>query len=229
MKSPTKQINGFTHIRYQQEFIDSNSVENRSEEWFNFMNARRSIRTFSSQLIPKEIIQNLIKTGSTAPSGAHKQPWHFCAVSNTAIKKSIRKAAEKEEKESYNGRMSERWINDLKALDTDWQKPYLEIAPWLIIVFKKSYDFDQEGNKVNNYYVNESVGLAAGFLINAIHQAGLVALTHTPSPMNFLTSILNRPSNEKPVLLIPVGYPAKDVYVPDLKRKELDEVGSFYE
>ena len=167
-------------------------------------------------------------TASSAPSGAHKQPWTFCAVSNPAIKSEIRKAAEEEEYTNYHGRMSDDWLKDLAAFGTDWNKPFLEIAPWLIIVFKKAYDLEN-GEKKKNYYVNESVGLAAGFLLTAIHQAGLVTLTHTPSPMNFLQKILNRPENERPFLLIPVGYPAENAEVPDLQRKSADEVIRFYE
>ena len=167
-------------------------------------------------------------TASSAPSGAHKQPWTFCAVSNIEIKKAIKAAAEKEEYENYNGRMSDEWLKDLAKFDTDWHKDFLEIAPWLIIVFKKAYDIDEEGIKHKNYYVNESVGIACGFLINAIHYAGLVTLTHTPSPMNFLQEILERPENERPFLLLPVGYPAVDTEVPVLQRKSESEVIKYF-
>ncbi|MEQ8927865.1 MAG: nitroreductase family protein [Fulvivirga sp.] len=177
----------------------------------------------------EEVIENIILSASTAPSGAHKQPWSFCVVSNPDLKKQIREAAEKEEYESYNGRMTEDWLKDLEPLGTDWHKPFLEIAPYLIIVFKKAYDICPEGKKKNNYYVNESVGLAAGFLLTAIHNAGLVALTHTPSPMNFLTKLLDRPENERPMLLIPIGYPVEETWVPNIERKPLEEVASFYE
>ncbi|HQU58716.1 MAG TPA: nitroreductase family protein, partial [Saprospiraceae bacterium] len=157
-----------------------------------------------------------------------KQPWTFCVVANPTIKKQIREAAEKEEYLNYHGRMSEEWIEDLQAFGTDWHKPFLETAPYLIVVFKKAYSLEG-GEKKKNYYVNESVGLATGFLLAAIHNAGLVALTHTPSPMNFLQEILGRPENERPFLLIPVGYPADDAKVPCLSRKEKDEVLVFYE
>ena len=193
------------------------------------MDKRRTVREFSAQHVPKEIIENIIRTASTAPSGAHKQPWTFCVVSDPVIKKKIRRAAEKEEYDSYRHRMSDEWLDALKKLGTDWHKPFLEIAPYLIIVFKKAYDFTEKGEKKNNYYVNESVGIACGFLLTAIHHAGLVALTHTPSPMNFLTKILNRPENERPFLLIPVGYPADEVWVPDLTRKKLEDIAVFYE
>ena len=193
------------------------------------MDKRRSVREFADTSIPKEVIDNLIMTASTAPSGAHKQPWTFCAVSSQALKSKIREAAEIEEKESYENRMSEDWKKDLKSLATDMHKPFLEIAPWLIIVFKKSYDQDESGAKHKNYYVNESVGIACGMLIAAIHNAGLVTLTHTPSPMNFLANTLNRPTNERAFLLLPVGYAKQPVYVPDLKRKKLEDVSVYYE
>lgn len=200
----------------------------RSEDFFQWMNKRRTIRDFSSQAVDRGIIENILRTASTAPSGAHKQPWSFCVVEDTHIKKEIREAAEKEEYESYHGRMSPEWLTDLRPLQTDWHKPFLEIAPYLIIVFKKVYDIMPDGTKKNNYYVNESVGLACGFLLAAAHHAGLCALTHTPSPMNFLTKILARPENERPFLLIPVGYAAEETFVPKLKRKELNEVAVFY-
>ncbi|MEL6652980.1 MAG: nitroreductase family protein, partial [Bacteroidota bacterium] len=174
-------------------------------------------------------IENILKSASTAPSGAHKQPWTFCVVGNPDLKKQIREAAEKEEYTNYNGRMSDSWLEDLQPFGTDWHKPFLEIAPWLIIVFKRAYEFGEDGEKLNNYYVNESVGLATGFLLQAIHQAGLVALTHTPSPMNFLTKLLERPSNERSYLLIPVGYPAENAQVPVLERKPIEDISVFYE
>ena len=149
-------------------------------------------------------------------------------VSDAAIKKQIRRAAEQEEKESYDSRMSKEWLKDLAPIGTDWQKPFLETAPYLIVVFKRSYEFEPNGHKHQNYYVTESIGIACGFLLSAIHHAGLIALTHTPSPMNFLLKILNRPENEKPFLLVPVGYAADECWVPDLKRKSLDKVAEFY-
>lgn len=200
----------------------------RSKTYFEHMDRRRSIRKFSGQSFPIEILENIIKTASTAPSGAHKQPWTFCVVSNPEIKKKIREAAEAEEYENYTRRMSESWLEDLKQFDTDHIKPFLEIAPYLIIVMKHSYEFGEEKEKLQNYYVNESVGIAVGTLITAIHNAGLFALTHTPSPMKFLKKILNRPENEQPYLLIPVGLPADNVSVPDIKRKELKDIISYY-
>lgn len=199
----------------------------RARAYFELMDRRRSLRAFSDRPVPEQMIRMLVQTASTAPSGAHKQPWTFCAVSDPEIKSRIREAAEEEEYANYHGRMSDEWLADLQAFDTDWHKPFLEIAPWLIVVFKKAYELE-DGQKRKNYYVNESVGLATGFLLAAIHQAGLVALTHTPSPMNFLQKILHRPENERPFLLIPVGYPEPGARVPDLERKPLEKVLVWY-
>jgi len=222
-------VDDHTHVRYYKETYSEDKVIEKSSKYYHWLDERRTARDFADTPIPKEVIDNIILSASTAPSGAHKQPWTFCVVSNKDIKSKIREAVEKEEYESYNNRMSDEWLDALKPIGTDWKKPFLVIAPYLIIIFKKSYDLDENGNKKNNYYVNESVGLAAGFLLTAIHNAGLIALTHTPSPMNFLTKILNRPENERPYLLIPVGYPAEKVYVPQLKRKSLNDVAQFYE
>ncbi len=214
-------------IEYKPIRFDETEMKKRSEEYFHFMNKRRSLRAFSPKSFPIEILENIIKTASTAPSGAHKQPWTFCVIEDKEIKAKIREAAEKEEYENYHGRMSDEWLKDLEKFDTNWKKEFLETAPYLVVVFKKSYELE-EGDKKKNYYVNESVGLACGFLLSAIHNAGLVALTHTPSPMNFLSEILKRPENEKPYLLIPVGYPADNAIVPDIKRKELKEIHKLY-
>lgn len=216
-------------IAYRPLSIDATESLYKSDIYYNWLNKRRSIREFSPKPIAKEVIENIIKSASTAPSGAHKQPWTFCAISNKEIKSKIRKAAEKEEYENYQSRMSEEWLEDLKPFDTNWEKPFLEIAPWLIVVCSKSYDMGEKGDKLNNYYVKESVGLACGMLLNAIHNAGLCALTHTPSPMNFLLKILNRPKNERPFLLIPVGYPADNCMVPDLQRKPIELISEWYE
>ncbi len=207
---------------------DEKQVEENAASFYKLMDKRRSVRHFSDEKIDRKIIEDLIKTASTAPSGANKQPWNFCVVANADIKKQIRIAAEKEEKESYEHRMSDEWLQDLKKLGTNWEKPFLETAPYLIIVFRKIYDKTDTKEKTLNYYVQESVGIACGILIAAIHQAGLVTLTHTPSPMNFLAKILDRPENEKPYLLLPVGYPAKDASVPDIKRKVLGDVSKWY-
>lgn len=228
MSQNRKMIDGFPFISYQPSEISAEDMLKRSTAFYDWMNQRRTVRDFSNTPIPKEVVENILRTASTAPSGAHKQPWTFCVVSDPDIKKQIRTEAEKEEYESYHGRMSEEWLKDLRPLQTDWHKPFLEIAPNLIIVFKKAYDIGDDGVKKTNYYVNESVGLACGFLLAAIHHAGLVALTHTPSPMNFLSKVLNRPENERPFLLIPIGYPAAQTYVPDLRRKSLEEVVVYY-
>ena len=169
----------------------------KSKIYYEKINKRRSVRDFSDKEVPKEVIENIIKTAGSAPSGANKQPWTFCVISNATLKSEIRKLAEKEEYENYHGRMSDSWKEDLEHLGTDHIKEFLEVAPYLIVVFKKVYDLDEEGGKLQNYYVNESVGIAVGFLITAIHQAGLVTLTHTPSPMKFLQTSLRRPKNEK--------------------------------
>ncbi len=224
----TKQINGHTHVHYKRDTYSQDEALDRSKEYYDWLDTRRTVREISDKPVSKELIENLIMAASTAPSGAHKQPWTFCAISNQEIKTAIRNAAEEEERESYASRMSDRWLKDLEPLGTDSNKPFLEKAPWLIVIFKKAYEH-HNGQKSNNYYVNESVGIASGMLLSAIHKAGLVTLTHTPSPMDFLTNILKRPSNERPFLLLPIGYPEDEVFVPDLKRKSLEEVAAFYE
>lgn len=223
-----KIIEDHPYISYSKPILTDQEMLERSSSFYEAMDSRRSVREFSDRAVPREVIENLLKTASTAPSGAHKQPWTFCVVENPEIKKQIRIAAEEEELESYESRMSSDWLEDLKPLGTDWHKPFLETAPYLIIVFRRIYEFGVDGKKKNNYYVQESVGLAAGFLLAAIHNAGLVSLTHTPSPMNFLTKTLGRPDNEKPFLLIPVGYPAEDCWVPDIKRKGIEDICTFY-
>lgn len=218
----------YPFIPYSRPTVNGEELLAKSKAFFQQMDLRRSVRDFSDKDVPKEVIENIIKAASSAPSGAHKQPWTFVAVSDPAIKKEIRIAAEKEEKEFYESRAPQEWLDDLAPIGTDWHKPFLETVPWLIVAFKKSYNDEGEGRS-KNYYVQESVGLACGFLIAAIHQAGLVTLTHTPSPMNFLSQILQRPDNEKPFLLLPVGYVAEDAKVPDLERKPLEQVSVFLE
>ena len=216
-------INNFPYISYENIFSDSESIMEKSLSFYEKMEARRSVRDFSDNPVSQTVIEKIIQTASTAPSGAHKQPWTFVAIQNQEIKSEIRKAAEKEEYESYTTRMTDEWKDDLKPLGTDWQKPFLEVAPWLIVMFSQTTAPD----KSKHYYVQESCGIAAGFLIAAIHQAGLSTLTHTPSPMNFLKKILNRPDNERPYLLLPVGYASENCYVPDIERKALSEVSVF--
>ena len=223
-----KVINGYPFVHYKTDVHSDESVMSKSHAFNSLMQRRRSVRQFSDRQVPLSVIETIISTAASAPSGANRQPWTFCVVSDAGLKKEIRSAAEKEEKENYQGRMPEEWLNDLKPLQTDWHKEFLETAPYLIVVFKRSFDVEEEGAKHKNYYVAESVGIACGFLLAAIHQAGLAALTHTPSPMNFLQKILRRPENEKPFLLIPVGYASEDCYVPDITRKRLGEVMVCY-
>jgi nitroreductase len=215
-------------IPYQHQFFSEEEMVARSHAFYEEMDCRRTLREFSDRPVPKEVIENIILAASTAPSGAHKQPWTFCVVSDPEIKKAIRIAAEEEEFTNYNGRMSSEWLKDLEAFDTDWHKPFLETAPYLIVVFKRAYEFTPEGEQRKNYYVVESVGIAIGLLLAAIQKAGLVALTHTPSPMNFLQKILNRPENERPFLLIPVGFPADEAQVPDIQRKKLEDISVWH-
>ncbi len=219
-----KLIDNFPFVSYTKKTYNINEMETRCQRFFEWMNTRRTVRDFSDKSIPENIIESIILSASTAPSGAHKQPWTFCVVKDPEVKKQIRIAAEKEEKESYETRMTDEWLRDLQPIGTDWHKPFLETAPYLIVVFKRSYELEKNNYKHQNYYVTESCGIACGFLLTAIHDAGLVALTHTPSPMNFLSKILNRPENEKPFLLIPIGYPANECWVPDLKRKSISEI-----
>ncbi len=194
----------------------------RAKKFLEICSRRRTIREFSHEPVPKEVLEFVLMTAGTAPSGANKQPWRFVVVTDPDLKRRIRIAAEAEEKESYERRMPREWLDELAALGTDWHKEFLEIAPALIVVFALNYTM--EGERIRkNYYVKESVGIAAGFMLAALHNAGLVTLTHTPSPMDFLQRILNRPENEKPFLLIPVGYPREGVTVPDIHRKQMEE------
>lgn len=210
-------------VEFNQERLNPEEMKVRASGFNDLMQKRRSIREFSEEEVPKQVILDAITTASSAPSGAHKQPWTFCLVSNPEIKRKIRKLAEEEEYLSYNGRMNEQWLKDLEPIGTNHIKPFLEKAPYLIVIFKKPYEM-VEGEKRQNYYVNESVGIAVGFLLSALHNAGLATLTHTPSPMKFLSEILKRPENERPYLLIPVGYAQPKTKVPNLIRKPLDSV-----
>jgi len=203
--------------------------EGQRERAVNFLEhckSRRSVREFSTRPVPRGIIETIVKTAATSPSGANKQPWRFVIVDDPGLKRRIRVSAEAEEKESYERRMPASWLADLEELGTDWHKEFLEIAPYLIVVFKEKYR-NTDGQIKKNYYVDESVGIACGFLLAAIHNAGLVALTHTPSPMNFLREILRRPQNEVPYLLIPVGYPAVNAVVPSITKKPFSEIMQF--
>ena len=216
---------GFKKLDFE-EYSES-KMRSRSESFLNEIITRRTIREFSDRIVPIDIINNCIKTAASAPSGANKQPWQFVIVRDSGIKTKIREAAEKEEKEFYGHRATKEWLEDLNQFGTDWHKPFLEIAPYLIVIFRKIYDLENDGTQRKNYYVNESVGIASGFLLAALHHAGLATLTHTPSPMNFLGEILNRPKNEKAFLLIPVGYPAKDAEVPDISKNPFSEISKI--
>ncbi len=196
----------------------------RAEAFFEEMDSRRSVRDFSERPVPRALVERAIATASTAPSGAHMQPWMFVAVSDPETKRQIREAAEAEERASYAGRMSDEWRDALAPLGTDWRKPFLETAPWLVVLFAQRTGLRPDGSKRKHYYVQESCGIAAGLFIAALHHMGLATLTHTPSPMGFLREILERPENEAPLILFPVGYPAEGASVPKLQRKELDEV-----
>jgi len=193
-----------------------------SEAFKQEMIDRRSVREYSENVISESIIENIIQVAASAPSGANKEPWFFSIIKDKKVKRKIRKAAEKEEKSFYTQRAPQSWLDDLNKFGTDWNKEFLENAPYLIVVFKQIYDLNN-GQKYKNYYVNESVGIACGFLLAAIHKSGLVALTHTPSPMGFLEEICNRPKNERAYLLIPVGLPATNARVPILKKKTFSQ------
>lgn len=202
-------------------------MRKRARSFYKDMKRRRTVREFSSRPVPQEIIEDCIRTAGTAPNGANQQPWHFTIVSDPEVKKEIRQAAEEEEEEFYEHRATEEWLEALAPLGTDANKPFLEEAPYLIAIFSQSYGMNDEGDKETHYYVKESVGIATGMLITAIHKAGLASLTHTPSPMGFLNDILDRPENERPFLLLVVGYPKENVKVPDISKKPLDEIVSF--
>jgi len=200
----------------------------RGRAHYDLMENRRSVRQFSADPVPRELIELAIATASTAPSGAHRQPWSFVAVSEQGIKHEIRVAAETEERTSYEGgRMPPEWLEALAPLGTDWHKPYLETVPWIVVVFEQVHGVSPDGHVVKNYYVKESVGIACGLFVAALHNMGLATLTHTPSPMGFLSTILDRPKHEKPYVMFPIGYPADDAVVPELRRKSLDEVATW--
>jgi nitroreductase len=218
-------VHPFIPLRFER--LEEKVMIERSRSFFQLMEQRRTVRSFLPDPVPEAVIQNAIRTAGTAPSGAHKQPWHFGVVSDPRIKKQIRIAAEEEERRNYQSRFSQEWLEDLAIFETSPEKPFLELAPVLIAVFKENYRL-VDGEKKKNYYVTESVGIATGMLIAALHSAGLACLTHTPNPMSFLNEILDRPRNEVPVVLLPVGYPAPDAEVPDLKRKALKQIMTTY-
>ena len=212
-------------IPYHPERLSRDASRQRAAAFYREMDQRRSVRFFTDDPVPRDLIETAIRTASTAPSGAHRQPWTFVAVSDPETKRQIRQAAEEEERRSYlGGRMPEDWLEALAPLGTDWRKPFLETVPWLVVAFEQAWSFNPDGSRRKNYYVKESVGLACGLFLTALHHMGLATLTHTPSPMRFLTKILNRPSNERPYILFPIGYPTPDCQVPDIQRKPLEEV-----
>lgn len=203
-------------------------MKSRAEAFYSQIKTRRSVREFSSSEIPDEVIKNCLLAAGTAPNGANLQPWHFCVVKDPSVRAEIRKAAEAEEFEFYNGKAPQDWLDALAPLGTDESKPFLETASTLIVVFSQTFGLDRNGEKVKHYYVSESVGIATGFLIAALHDAGCATLTHTPSPMKFLNRILDRPSNERPFLVLVVGKPADGVTVPDITKKDLDEIATWH-
>ncbi len=218
--------NGFSALDFQR--LPQEAQLRRAAEFYELLRRRRTVREFAPDPVPFELIELAIKTAATAPSGANQQPWHFTVVSNPEIKRRIRQAAEAEEYENYNGRFPDEWMQALAQFGTDWHKEFLEAAPYLIIVFKLDYGLalqaDGSARKLKHYYVNESVGIATGFLLAALHNAGLATLTHTPNPMGFLCEILGRPKNERPFLLIPVGYPTAAARVPNIGKKPLEAI-----
>ena len=217
-------------VPYRRPRLGATEMLERARTFRTDLGSRRSIRSFSPDPVPRELVQNVIMTAASAPSGAHQQPWTFVAVSNSAVKHRIRIAAEEEERRSYEGgRMPPEWRAALAPLGTDWHKPFLEVAPWLIVVFEQVHGHFPDGAVRKHYYARESVGIACGLLIAAIHRAGLATLPHTPSPMGFLADLLGRPKHERPFVLLPIGYPADDCTVPNLSRKPLEDVALFVE
>jgi iodotyrosine deiodinase len=209
--------------------LDAEEALRRSEEFLRLMETRRSVRHFSAEPVPYELIENALRTAATAPSGANQQPWTFVVIGDPAVKEQIREAAEREEELLYKERASEQYLEALEPIGTDWIKPHITDAPYVIVVFEQAWSRDERGEKHKHYYVRESVGIAVGFLLASLHAAGLATLTHSPAPMGFLTRILGRPENERPFILIPVGYPTEDATVPDvaLDKKALEDVSQI--
>jgi nitroreductase len=215
--------NGF--VPYSRPIVEPEELIARAKAVYEEADTRRSVRQFSDRPVPREAVEYAIRAASTAPSGAHRQPWTFVLTGDPLVKRRIREAAEAEERHNYlGGRMNAEWQEALRPLGTDWQKPFLETVPWIVVVFEQRFGLKHDGTKEHNYYVKESVGIACGIFISALHRMGLATLTHTPSPMRFLAEILGRPENERPFILFPVGYPADDATVPDLTRKSINEV-----
>jgi iodotyrosine deiodinase len=212
-------------LTYRAERPTEAAMIERGREFYEHMNRRRSVRYFSADPVPRECIEWAVRAAGTAPSGAHRQPWRFVAIGDLEVKRRIREAAEAEERAGYEGgRFPPEWLEALAPLGTDWHKEFLEVAPWIVVCFREMHGVRPDGSKVTNYYISESVGIACGLFVTALHTMGLVTLTHTPNPMGFLNEILGRPQNEKPFILFPVGFAAPDAVVPDLKRKDLSEI-----
>lgn len=217
----------FTALEFEE--LDPGTMLDRSRQFRKFISKRRSVRDFSDRTVPREIIEQCLLAAGSAPSGANRQPWHFAVVEAADIKRRIRAGAEQEEQEFYTRRAPQEWLDALAPLGTNPDKPFLEIAPYLIVVFAQKFTVDEQGRKSKNYYVTESASLATGFLLCALHQAGLATLTHTPSPMKFLNPLLNRPDSEKPLMIVVAGYPAENARVPDIGRKTLQKISSFFD
>jgi nitroreductase len=217
-------MSAYPHLPFRFQRLATDEQRRRLLEFAERLSARRTVRFFSPEPVPRELIENAIRVAGAAPSGANQQPWRFVVVSDPDVKRRIRAAAEEEERRNYESRFPDEWLTALAPLGTDWRKPFLEVAPFLIVVFRLDYGLGDGGKRIKHYYVQESVGIAVGFLLAALHLAGLATLTHTPSPMGFLARILQRPENERPYLMIPVGYPAPDCTVPDIKKKGLEEI-----
>jgi nitroreductase len=227
LASMSKKIYRFVPLEFDR--LADDEMHARAAAFAELLARRRSVRQFAVDPVPRHLIELAMAAANSAPSGANRQPWHFAAVSDPVVKGEIRNAAESEERAFYEGgRATDEWLEALQPLGTGWQKPYLETAPWLVAVFKQLSAVAEDGSKSVNYYVNESVGIACGFFITALHQMGLATLTHTPQPMRFLSRILGRPDNERPYILFPVGYPASDCTVPSISKKGLEDVSSWF-
>lgn len=220
--------NEFPKIELNFNSLPLDEMNERAKAFYSLVNSRRTVRDFTNKEVPLEVIQQCLLAAGTAPSGANRQPWHFAVISNPLIKKQIREGAELEEQEFYASRAPQDWLDALAPLGTDADKPFLEHAPYLIVIFAEKYSVDAEKKKQKNYYVTESVGIATGLLITALHSAGLATLTHTPAPMKFLNQILSRPPTEKPLMILVVGYPEENAKVPAIQRKTLSEIASFH-
>jgi len=214
-------------IPYRRPYVPPDEIVSRLREEYELANSRRTVRMFSEEPVPREAIEHALLIAGTAPSGAHRQPWHFVAINDPETKRQLRARVEEEERVFYEKRATPEWLEALRPLGTDFVKEHITTAPWVIVVFREDFGFTADGRRIKNYYMTESVGIAVGFLIQALHRAGLATLTHTPAPMTFLREICGRPANEKPFVLMPVGYPHENAEVPDLARKSLAQIATF--